>query len=131
MNEPALSWFVRLRHWAEDGMRRPSFWAVVAMAGLIFVGGLTYTVNRNAINRHRRRARGAGEDKRAAPALIEYQCRTNFALDIVVKQFLVSGLQTLRTLPPAAQRNYRVQLTTLQTLHLFLADTRACKDVTG
>lgn len=114
--------------------RHLSFWALVALSGVIFVAAWTLSLNRSTDATARRTEDLAIANRKTIADLrqtnarlrraVEYQCATNAALDLVVREFIAAGARRLAS-------HDLDRLSALQTLHLFLADTTACREVTG
>jgi len=108
---------LRLRRFFEG----PSPWALIAIAGMAFVIVSLYVVNHNAVARNERLLAQQRLTLVGAQRAVEYLCETNQTLDLLVKQFIATGLRTLTA----------DQLLALSTAHIVLSDTRACRKVTG
>lgn len=117
-----------LRSWVAEGMRRPSFWAVIACIGLMFAFAGLWDVNRETAALARQNAALVSQNARTNArqeaqakelrAAVEHQCKTDAAHDIAVREFIkvTKDLDALEA---------------LFGLHFFLIDTTTCREVSG
>jgi len=121
----------RLRHWLWNAVRGSSLWALIAILGVSFVIVWLYRVNQDAAVRNERLLAQHRQTLAQAQQAVEYLCETTQTLDVLVKQFIATGLRTLPTIPFAQRPLYEEQIQALSAAHIVLSDTRACREVTG
>lgn len=105
-------------------LARPSWRVMILLVGVaVAVVGL-YRVNQAGIERNR-------ELIVQHERVVEYLCETTNTLDVLIVQFSNFGHQELRTMTGEPRRRFKKRIDALDDAHHALADTRACRGVTG